>query len=117
MTQSFNTTSSMGRLTLNVLLSFAQFEREVIGERVRDKIAASKRKGIWVGGPVPLGYRSVGKKLEIVPEEAEKPQKRIQSPNRARPLGPHENQSLRKIKPVSAIPKRKLENSEQRPAP
>ena len=66
-TQSFNTTSSMGRLTLNVLLSFAQFEREVIGERVRDKIAASKRKGIWVGGPVPLGYRSVDKKLEIVP--------------------------------------------------
>ena len=58
-TQSFNTTSSMGRLTLNVLLSFAQFEREVIGERVRDKIAASKRKGIWVGGPVPLGYASV----------------------------------------------------------
>jgi site-specific DNA recombinase len=70
-TQSFNTTSSMGRLTLNVLLSFAQFEREVIGERVRDKIAASKRKGIWVGGPVPLGYRSVDKKLEIVPEEAD----------------------------------------------
>ncbi|CAJ0849080.1 hypothetical protein AMST5_00073 [freshwater sediment metagenome] len=69
-TQSFNTTSSMGRLTLNVLLSFAQFEREVIGERVRDKIAASKRKGIWVGGPVPLGYRSVAKKLEVVPEEA-----------------------------------------------
>src|SRR6516165_432296 len=69
-TQSFNTTSSMGRLTLNVLLSFAQFEREVIGERVRDKIAASKRKGIWVGGPVPLGYRSVGKKLEIAPDEA-----------------------------------------------
>ena len=62
-TQSFNTTSSMGRLTLNVLLSFAQFEREVIGERVRDKIAASKRKGIWVGGSVPLGYRSVNKKL------------------------------------------------------
>jgi site-specific DNA recombinase len=62
-TQSFNTTSSMGRLTLNVLLSFAQFEREVIGERVRDKIAASKRKGIWVGGPVPLGYRCIGKKL------------------------------------------------------
>ena len=57
-TQSFNTTTSMGRLTLNVLLSFAQFEREVIGERVRDKIAASKRKGIWVGGPVPLGYDS-----------------------------------------------------------
>ena len=70
-TQSFNTTSSMGRLTLNVLLSFAQFEREVIGERVRDKIAASKRKGLWVGGPVPLGYRCIDKKLEIVPEESE----------------------------------------------
>jgi site-specific DNA recombinase len=70
-TQSFNTTSSMGRLTLNVLLSFAQFEREVIGERVRDKIAASKRKGLWVGGPIPLGYASVDKKLFVVPEEAE----------------------------------------------
>ncbi len=70
-TQSFNTTSSMGRLTLNVLLSFAQFEREVIGERVRDKIAASKRKGLWVGGPVPLGYRSIAKKLVVVEEEAE----------------------------------------------
>jgi site-specific DNA recombinase len=70
-TQSFNTTSSMGRLTLNVLLSFAQFEREVIGERVRDKIAASKRKGLWVGGPIPLGYATVNKKLVIVPEEAE----------------------------------------------
>ena len=69
-TQSFNTTSSMGRLTLNVLLSFAQFEREVIGERVRDKIAASKRRGIWVGGPVPLGYASSDKKLVLVPEEA-----------------------------------------------
>ena len=52
----FNTTTSMGRLTLNVLLSFAQFEREVTSERIRDKIAASKRKGIWVGGPLPLGY-------------------------------------------------------------
>ena len=70
-TQSFNTTSSMGRLTLNVLLSFAQFEREVIGERVRDKIAASKRKGLWVGGPVPLGYRSVGKKLQVAPDSAQ----------------------------------------------
>ena len=70
-TQSFNTTSSMGRLTLNVLLSFAQFEREMIGERVRDKIAASKRKGLWVGGPVPLGYRSIGKKLIVVEEEAD----------------------------------------------
>src|ERR1700716_3274626 len=70
-TQSFNTSSSMGRLTLNVLLSFAQFEREVIGERVRDKISASKRKGIWVGGPIPLGYASVNKKLVVMPEEAE----------------------------------------------
>jgi site-specific DNA recombinase len=70
-TQSFNTTSSMGRLTLNVLLSFAQFEREVIGERVRDKIAASRRKGIWVGGPLPLGYRCVDKKVIVVPAEAD----------------------------------------------
>jgi site-specific DNA recombinase len=70
-TQSFNTSSSMGRLTLNVLLSFAQFERELIGERVRDKIAASKRKGIWVGGPVPLGYAAVDKKILVVPTEAE----------------------------------------------
>jgi site-specific DNA recombinase len=61
----------MGRLTLNVLLSFAQFEREVIGERVRDKIAASKRKGIWVGGPVPLGYASINKKLVVMSQEAE----------------------------------------------
>jgi site-specific DNA recombinase len=69
-TQSFNTTSSMGRLTLNVLLSFAQFEREVIGERVRDKISASKRKGLWMGGTVPLGYASIKKKLVVIPEEA-----------------------------------------------
>src|SRR6201997_5122961 len=61
----------MGRLTLNVLLSFAQFERELIGERVRDKIAASKRMGIWVGGPVPLGYAAVDKKIVLVPAEAE----------------------------------------------
>jgi DNA invertase Pin-like site-specific DNA recombinase len=65
-TQSFNTSSSMGRLTLNVLLSFAQFERELIGERVRDKIAASKRKGLWVGGPVPLGYAAVDKKIVVL---------------------------------------------------
>jgi Resolvase, N terminal domain/Recombinase len=70
-TQAFNTTSSLGRLTLNVLLSFAQFEREVIGERVRDKIAASKRKGLWVGAPVPLGYWSEAKKLVVVPTDAE----------------------------------------------
>ena len=83
-TQSFNTTSSMGRLTLNVLLSFAQFEREVIGERVRDKIAASKRKGIWVGGMVPLGYRAVRKKLEIAPEEADLVRRDIRAVHRAR---------------------------------
>jgi site-specific DNA recombinase len=70
-TQAFNTSSSMGRLTLNVLLSFAQFERELIGERVRDKIAASKRKGLWVGGPVPLGYAAVDKKIVMVAAEAE----------------------------------------------
>src|SRR5207249_9346275 len=57
-TQQFNTTTSMGRLTLNVLLSFAQFEREVTAERIRDKIAASKKKGMWMGGPVPMGYRA-----------------------------------------------------------
>lgn len=62
-TQSFNTTTSMGRLTLNMLLSFAQFEREVTGERIRDKIAASKRKGMWMGGPVPLGYEVENRKL------------------------------------------------------
>jgi site-specific DNA recombinase len=70
-TQAFNTTNSMGRLTLNVLLSFAQFEREVIAERVRDKVAASKRKGMWMGGGVPLGYINRDKKLVIVPDEAE----------------------------------------------
>jgi hypothetical protein len=70
-TQAFNTTSSMGRLTLNVLLSIAQFEREVIGERVRDKVAASKRKGLWMGGPPPFGYVNKDKKLVMVPDEAE----------------------------------------------
>ncbi|MGI4764801.1 MAG: recombinase family protein [Janthinobacterium lividum] len=70
-TQAFNTTNSMGRLTLNVLLSFAQFEREVTGERIRDKIAASRRKGMRTGGPVPLGYRVVEKKLVPEPTEAE----------------------------------------------
>jgi site-specific DNA recombinase len=70
-TQQFNTTTSMGRLTLNVLLSFAQFEREVIGERIRDKIAASKRKGMWMGGVPPLGYRARNCKLIIVEGEAE----------------------------------------------
>src|SRR5947207_6933688 len=70
-TQQFNTTTSMGRLTLNVLLSFAQFERELIGERIRDKIAASKRKGMWMGGVPPLGYRVQDRKLCIVDSEAE----------------------------------------------
>ena len=70
-TQQFNTTSSMGRLTLNILLSFAQFEREVTGERIRDKIAASKKKGIWMGGLVPLGYDLEGRKLVPNPKEAE----------------------------------------------
>src|SRR6202162_3251231 len=70
-TQQFNTTSSMGRLTLNVLLSFAQFEREVTGERIRDKIAASKRKGLWVGGTLPLGYEMKDGKIAIVEKEAE----------------------------------------------
>ena len=69
-TQSFNTTTSMGRLTLNVLLSFAQFEREVTGERIRDKIAASKKKGMWMGGPVPLGYDVRDRKLVINDAEA-----------------------------------------------
>src|SRR5215472_17090419 len=70
-TQQFNTTSSMGRLTLNVLLSFAQFEREVTGERIRDKIAASKKKGLWMGGNPPLGYRVSERVLVIDPAEAE----------------------------------------------
>ena len=70
-TQAFNTTTSMGRLTLNVLLSFAQFEREVISERVRDKVAASKRKGMWMGGRVPLGYDAVDRKLVVNEQEAE----------------------------------------------
>jgi site-specific DNA recombinase len=69
-TQQFNTTTSMGRLTLNVLLSFAQFEREVIGERVRDKIAASKKKGMWMGGMPPLGYDVKDRKLVVNNDEA-----------------------------------------------
>jgi site-specific DNA recombinase len=71
-TQQFNTTTSMGRLTLNVLLSFAQFEREVTSERIRDKIAASKRKGLWVGGMVPLGYTVKNRKVVVVKKEAER---------------------------------------------
>ena len=70
-TQQFNTTTSMGRLTLNVLLSFAQFEREVTSERIRDKIAASKRKGLWVGGMAPLGYDTKDRKITVNEPEAE----------------------------------------------
>ena len=70
-TQQFNTTTSMGRLTLNVLLSFAQFEREVTGERIRDKIAASKQKGMWMGGGLPLGYDLSDRRLVVNPAEAE----------------------------------------------
>src|SRR5487761_2500283 len=69
-TQQFNTTTSMGRLTLNILLSFAQFEREVTGERIRDKIAASKKKGMWMGGVTPLGYEAENHKLIVQPDEA-----------------------------------------------
>jgi site-specific DNA recombinase len=69
-TQAFNTTTSMGRLTLNILLSFAQFEREVIGERIRDKIAASRKRGMWMGGVVPLGYQVIARKLVIEEKEA-----------------------------------------------
>jgi site-specific DNA recombinase len=70
-TQSFNTTTSMGRLTLNILLSFAQFEREVIGERIRDKVAASRKRGMWMGGWTPLGYDVVGRKLVVNDAEAD----------------------------------------------
>ena len=69
-TQSFNTTTSMGRLTLNILLSFAQFEREVTAERIRDKVKASRMKGLWMGGPVPFGYEVKDRKLVINPDEA-----------------------------------------------
>src|SRR5215204_1109635 len=71
-TQQFNTTTSMGRLTLKVLLSFAQFEREVTSERIRDKIAASKRKGLWVGGMAPLGYDTKDRKITVNEAEAER---------------------------------------------
>ena len=69
-TQSFNTTTSMGRLTLNMLLSFAQFEREVTAERIRDKIAQSKARGMWMGGTPPLGYEPDGRSLKIVESQA-----------------------------------------------
>ena len=69
-TESFNTRDAMGKLTLNMLMSFAQYEREITAERIRDKIAASKRRGMWMGGPVPFGYKAVDRRLEIDPEEA-----------------------------------------------
>jgi Resolvase, N terminal domain len=78
-TQNFNTTTSMGRLTLNVLLSFAQFEREVIGERIRDKVAASKRKGMWMGGTLPMGYDLRERKLLVNPDEASSRPSKIQT--------------------------------------
>ena len=70
-TQSFNTTTSMGRLTLNMLLSFAQYERELAGERIRDKFAASRKRGLWMGGIPPLGYDVVNRKLVVNPAEAD----------------------------------------------
>jgi hypothetical protein len=69
-TQSFNTTTSMGRLTLNMLLSFSQFEREITAERIRDKLAASKKKGLWMGGTVPIGYKPDGRTLVIIEDDA-----------------------------------------------
>jgi site-specific DNA recombinase len=77
----------MGRLTLNVLLSFAQFEREVTSERIRDKIGASKRKGLWVGGMVPLGYVSRDKKLVIEEDEAERVRTIYRAISRSAALG------------------------------
>ena len=70
MTQNFSTADAMGRLTLNMLMSFAEFEREMIAERTRDKIAAARRKGKWTGGPVPLGYDAVDRKLVVNEPEA-----------------------------------------------
>ena len=91
-TQGFNTTSSMGRLTLNMLLSFAQFERELTGERIRDKIAASKRKGIWMGGVVPLGYELRDRRLVISGSDAADlpalPGTRLRAAAQARPRPP-----------------------------
>lgn len=113
-TQSFNTTTSMGRLTLNVLLSFAQFEREVAGERIRDKIAASKRKGMWTGGTVPLGYDVENRKLVVNTDEAERVRYIFQ---RYLELGNlndlHQDLNRRGVKGKA----RKLKNGLQEPAP
>ena len=101
-TQQFNTTTSMGRLTLNVLLSFAQFEREVTGERIRDKIAASKKKGMWMGGFVPLGYDAKDRKLVINKEEAESVRYDLPPLSRARLRLPIEGRARRQAaSPVS----------------
>ena len=70
-TPNFSTVDAMGRLTLNMLMSFAEFEREMITERIRDKVSAQRRKGCWTGGMVPFGYRVDGKRLHVIPEEAE----------------------------------------------
>src|SRR5258705_12663310 len=91
-TQQFNTTTSMGRLTLNVLLSFAQFEREVTGERIRDKIAASKNKGMWMGGMPPLGYDVKNRKLVVnaaEPASLSRPTGAISRPSRFTRCGAH----------------------------
>src|SRR5262249_60938846 len=88
-TQQFNTTTSMGRLTLNGLLSFAQFEREVTAERIRDKVAASKRKGLWVGGMVPLGYDTKDRKITINEAEGDRVRSIFRSHLRLRLLGIH----------------------------
>ena len=93
-TQAFNTTTSMGRLTLNVLLSFAQFEREVTSERIRDKVAASKRKGMWMGGPVPLGYRLENRKLIDRRERSRDGPAHFQALSRATSLRPLLRMSL-----------------------
>ena len=86
-TQSFNTATSMGRLTLNMLLSFAQFEREVTAERIRDKIAASKRKGLWMGGNVPLGYDPDGRTLKIMKERPRLSERSLASTRNTEPSG------------------------------
>jgi len=105
----------MGRLTLNVLLSFAQFEREVIGERIRDKIAASKKKGMWMGGIPPLGYRAQDRKLVIVDSEAEIVRfifRRYAELGSVRLLKNElEARSVNDLAPVNAVPQHQIERA------
>jgi len=110
-TQQFNTTSSMGRLTLNVLLSFAQFEREVIAERVRDKIAQSKAKGMWMGGSVPIGYDVIDKKLVPNAEEA----KTVQHIYRRYLALPSVKALMEELKAEGVVNKRRAENKGGQP--